>query len=193
MSFIWLVALPWYVAVQMRNPEFFRVFILEHNLARFSANVYHHPQPFWFYLPVFLLALMPWALALIVTMWERVRVIWAERRQAFLERGRSWTLFLLIWMLVPVLFFSASQSKAAGIYFAGGSGGSAAGELSFIPGDWERKRRSPGASDDKEISPRPSGVAHGAMCGALIFVCRFGSVRSRRLIVWRGERSQNIH
>ena len=30
------VALPWYVAVQMRNPEFFRFFILEHNLARFS-------------------------------------------------------------------------------------------------------------------------------------------------------------
>src|SRR5208282_6429284 len=59
------VALPWYVAVELRNPEFFRVFILEHNLARFSHNLYHHPQPFWFYLPVFLLAIMPWAAMLI--------------------------------------------------------------------------------------------------------------------------------
>ena len=31
-----LTALPWYVAVQLKNPEFFRVFILEHNLARFG-------------------------------------------------------------------------------------------------------------------------------------------------------------
>src|SRR5260370_719456 len=59
------VMLPWYIAVQVRNPEFFRVFILEHNLARFSHDVYHHRQPFWFYLPVFLLAMMPWTLVLI--------------------------------------------------------------------------------------------------------------------------------
>ncbi len=32
------VALPWYVAVQIRNPQFFREFILEHNLARFSTQ-----------------------------------------------------------------------------------------------------------------------------------------------------------
>ncbi len=30
-----VIALPWYVLVQMHNPQFFRVFILEHNLARF--------------------------------------------------------------------------------------------------------------------------------------------------------------
>jgi hypothetical protein len=33
-----VVMLPWYVAVQLRNPEFFRFFILEHNLARFSQE-----------------------------------------------------------------------------------------------------------------------------------------------------------
>ena len=54
------VALPWYVAVQLRNPEFFHVFILEHNLGRFGQDLYHHRQPFWFYLPVLLVALMPW-------------------------------------------------------------------------------------------------------------------------------------
>jgi 4-amino-4-deoxy-L-arabinose transferase-like glycosyltransferase len=46
------IAFPWYIAVQMRNPEFFRVFILEHNLARFSSNLYHHREPFWYYIPV---------------------------------------------------------------------------------------------------------------------------------------------
>src|SRR6266478_9482240 len=39
------ITLPWYVAVQARNPQFFRIFILEHNLARFSTDIYHHTQP----------------------------------------------------------------------------------------------------------------------------------------------------
>ena len=65
------VMLPWYIAVQLRNPEFFRVFILEHNLARFSQDVYHHRQPFWFYLPVFLLAMMPWTIVLVLAVAER--------------------------------------------------------------------------------------------------------------------------
>ena len=69
------VALPWYVAVQLRNPEFFRFFILEHNLARFSTGVYHHPQPVWFFLPVFVLAMMPWTFALVLAVVERGRVI----------------------------------------------------------------------------------------------------------------------
>ena len=39
-----LTALPWYVAVQLRNPQFFRVFILEHNLARFrEGRLSPHP------------------------------------------------------------------------------------------------------------------------------------------------------
>src|SRR5262249_5853536 len=47
-----VVTLPWYVAVQWKNPEFFRVFLLEHNLARFSSDLYHHREPFWYYIPI---------------------------------------------------------------------------------------------------------------------------------------------
>src|ERR1700681_4755315 len=110
------VMLPWYIAVQLRNPEFFRVFILEHNFARFSQDVYHHRQPFWFYLPVFLLAVMPWTIVLIFAIAERARQIWSEGKgkDAFSRPEDSWPLFLLIWMLVPILFFSASQSKLPG-------------------------------------------------------------------------------
>ena len=76
--------------------------------------MYHHRQPFWFYLPVFLLAMMPWTLALILAVAERVRLVWSEGKEAFSSPEDSWPLFLLIWMLVPVLFFSASQSKLPG-------------------------------------------------------------------------------
>src|ERR1700704_1183070 len=110
--------LPWYIAVQVRNPEFFRVFILEHNLARFSQDLYHHRQPFWFYLPVFLLAMMPWTIVLIFAIVERARLIWSEgrKKEVFFSPEDSLQLFLLIWMLVPILFFSASQPKRPGYF-----------------------------------------------------------------------------
>src|SRR5258708_16469698 len=46
------LALPWYFAAQVRNPDFFHAFVVEHNLDRFSTNLYHHPEPIWYYLPV---------------------------------------------------------------------------------------------------------------------------------------------
>ena len=41
-------------------PTFYRIFFLEHNLERFATNRYQHHQPFWYYLAVLLLGLMPW-------------------------------------------------------------------------------------------------------------------------------------
>src|SRR5262249_52516290 len=53
-------ALPWYVLCSRRNPEFFRVFIIEHNFKRFLTPEFQHIQPFWFYIPIILIALFPW-------------------------------------------------------------------------------------------------------------------------------------
>ena len=108
-----LVALPWYIAVQLRQPEFFRVFILEHNLARFGSNLYHHEQPFWYYLPVALLALIPWSVFVVASFYEVGRAWWAERTGLF-ESGDALNFFLLLWLVVPILFFSLSHSKLPG-------------------------------------------------------------------------------
>src|SRR5215469_12666801 len=59
-ALFFLIALPWYIAIQVKAPEFFRVFFVEHNLERFGTNLYRHSQPFWYYLPVFILATVPW-------------------------------------------------------------------------------------------------------------------------------------
>jgi len=107
------VASPWYIAVQVRNPQFFREFILEHNLARFSTNLYHHPEPFWYYLPVILLALVPWIIFIIAAFAESARTWWAER-SADLDPELQLRIFLCCWLIVPVLFFSVSQSKLPG-------------------------------------------------------------------------------
>jgi len=108
-----LVALPWYIAIQRARPEFFRVFILEHNVARFGTNLYHHPQPFWFYIPVSLLALLPWTVFALVAFYEVARAWWQERRSA-LEKEDALNVFLALWLLMPILFFSCSQSKLPG-------------------------------------------------------------------------------
>lgn len=115
------ISLPWYFAVQIRNPEFFRVFILEHNLARFSSDLYHHREPFWYYLPVTLLALLPWTVFVLAALVQTVRVWWSERWWS----GRSapalesdiqfqFRIFACGWLALPVAFFSISQSKLPG-------------------------------------------------------------------------------
>ncbi len=110
------VALPWYFAVQFRNPQFFREFILQHNLARFSSDLYHHRQPFWYYLPVTALALLPWIVFVIAAALEPARAWWTERKakSAALDLELQFNVFACCWLIVPIAFFSLSQSKLPG-------------------------------------------------------------------------------
>jgi 4-amino-4-deoxy-L-arabinose transferase-like glycosyltransferase len=107
------LALPWYMAVQIRNPEFFRVFLLEHNLARFGTNLYRHKQPFWYFVPVGLLGLVPWTVFVLASTVEIIRAWWTERRD-MLRSEDALSVFLVLWLTVPVVFFSISQSKLPG-------------------------------------------------------------------------------
>jgi 4-amino-4-deoxy-L-arabinose transferase-like glycosyltransferase len=110
------IGLPWYLAVQLRNPQFFREFILEHNLARFSSNLYHHPQPFWYYLPVALIAFVPWVVFILAALVEAASVWWRERRSAAAESDLQFQfrVFMGCWLIVPIVFFSFSRSKLPG-------------------------------------------------------------------------------
>ncbi len=111
------IALPWYLAVQLRNPNFFREFILEHNLGRFSHDLYHHSEPFWYYLPVTALALVPWTVFVVPALVHPLRKWWAGRKKAAANRDDlkdMFTVFACCWFIVPLLFFSLSQSKLPG-------------------------------------------------------------------------------
>ena len=153
-----VVGLPWYVLVQRRNPDFFRFFILEHNLARFSTNVYHHPQPFWFYVPVFLLAVMPWTVWLIAALVERVRLLWREGREASASSEDAWAIFLLIWMVVPLAFFSASRSKLPGYILPAVPAGA------LLVCEYFAARR-----EERVAFSKPLAILHGIACGTLVF------------------------
>ncbi len=92
-----LIATPWYAAVALVNGmEFINVFILEHNLSRFTSDVYGHEQPFYFYVPVLLLMTFPWSFLLIPAL-----------RRRFVRKEQ----LILMWALAPFIFFSLSGSK----------------------------------------------------------------------------------
>jgi len=110
------IVLPWFVAVQIKVPRFFRVFFIEHNLERFGTNLYQHSQPFWYYIPVFLLAALPWTFFALPALVEAGRNAFRrespESSTATADDGLP--SFLFLWIVVPILFFSISRAKLPG-------------------------------------------------------------------------------
>ena len=102
------VALPWYIVCARRNPDFLRVFIVEHNFKRYLTPEFQHVQPFWFYLPVVLVALLPWT---VVFLWSSVHGAIRLFRTRF---ARESTWYLTCWAGFCLLFFSISRSKLPG-------------------------------------------------------------------------------
>ena len=103
-----LTALPWYIACARRNPDFLRVFIIEHNFKRYLTPEFQHIQPFWFYIPIILIALFPWTIFLIPA--TRLSLETARTRNS----NFASVLFLICWAAFPLAFFTASNSKLPG-------------------------------------------------------------------------------
>jgi 4-amino-4-deoxy-L-arabinose transferase-like glycosyltransferase len=101
-------ALPWYVLCALRNPDFLRVFIWQHNFERYLTPIFEHRQPFWFFGYILLLAVFPWILFLGAAFFD---VFSRLKNRAAPE---SIDTFFACWFLFPVLFFSLSQSKLPG-------------------------------------------------------------------------------
>jgi 4-amino-4-deoxy-L-arabinose transferase-like glycosyltransferase len=160
------IVLPWYVAAQVRNPQFFREFILEHNLARFSTDLYHHRQPFWYYLPVMLLALVPWTVFVILSLIEPVRSWWAGRKSPSVEPDLElqFNLFACCWLIVPVAFFSISQSKLPGYILPAVPAGA------VLVADYLRRHSEQDATVSKWLAVLHALVASAPIVPALLIV-----------------------
>ncbi|MGB9068082.1 MAG: phospholipid carrier-dependent glycosyltransferase [Candidatus Acidiferrales bacterium] len=102
------VAIPWYAICAADNRDFLRVFLWQHNVERYATPLFQHRQPFWYFAPIALIALLPWT----VLLWP------AAQEGLRLRREKSWSgspgFFFACWALWPILFFSFSQSKLPG-------------------------------------------------------------------------------
>lgn len=159
------MVLPWYIAVQRRNPTFFNEFFWQHNLERYTTDLYRHHQPFYYYLVVLILGLMPWTALALRALADGLATSIAEWKVRFkpqryvghVRAGDAFPEFLVLWTLFPVLFFSFSGSKLPGYILP------AIPPLAILTGDYLFRIRRPGI-------PNWLLYIHGALTGLLTFV-----------------------
>jgi len=160
-----IMVLPWYIAVQRSNPTFYRFFFLEHNLERFATNRYQHHQPFWYYIAVLLIGLMPWTVIAARALIDSIEVSIAEWKvrhnpQRYLghtRAGDAFPEFLVLWALFPIVFFSFSGSKLPGYILP------SIPPMTILTADYLNRVRRQGL-------PQWLLWSHAAVCTLLVFV-----------------------
>ena len=99
------IAAPWFVAVSLRNGEFFDFFFIREHFARFLTNEARREGAWWYFIPIFLAGILPW---LTVFLWTARRV-WTDAPVG--RNGFSWQRFAVVWSAFIFVFFSVSGSK----------------------------------------------------------------------------------
>ncbi|MGE7955870.1 lipid IV(A) 4-amino-4-deoxy-L-arabinosyltransferase [Pseudomonas sp. NPDC089530] len=95
-----LVSLPWVLKIHGQEPDYWRFFFWHEHIRRFAAEDAQHTRPWWFYLPMLVVSSLPWAALLPSTLNQA----WQQKRKAGIG-------FLLLWLVLPLVFFSLCRGK----------------------------------------------------------------------------------
>jgi 4-amino-4-deoxy-L-arabinose transferase-like glycosyltransferase len=95
-----VIAGSWYVWAEIKNPGELRYFLLEENVLRFLTPRFHRSQPWYYFFSVLLIGFLPWTLLLAF-------IIDDLRKSPFSDM----TVLLVTWTVVPLFFYSFSDSK----------------------------------------------------------------------------------
>jgi 4-amino-4-deoxy-L-arabinose transferase len=95
-----LVSLPWVLSVHAQEPDYWRFFFWHEHIRRFAGDDAQHDAPWWFYLPLLVAFSLPW-----------IGLLPTAFKQAWQSRAQPKVVFLLLWLLMPLLFFSLSNGK----------------------------------------------------------------------------------
>lgn len=101
------LAAPWFIAVSLRNPGFASFFFVHEHFTRFLTTVHQRVEPWWYFLPLLLLGVLPW----VVPLARAIAPAWREAPAS--DTGFKPRRFLAVYAAVTLLFFSASGSKLA--------------------------------------------------------------------------------
>ncbi len=117
-----IVALPWHIAAYIANGDIFiQDYFVKHHFARFlnSSLGINRKQPFLFYIPVLLIAFIPWVFSFISVLIRGVKALIKDFRatKSFKQilsndtNDRKLIVFASIYFLSILLFFSVSSTK----------------------------------------------------------------------------------
>ncbi len=100
-----LVALPWSIAIHLREPDFWRFFFWNEHIRRFMAENAQHKKSFWIFFLTAPAMFSPWAFV-------APAAIPGIKARLFEQGPQSRLLkFSLCWLALPFLFFSLSNGK----------------------------------------------------------------------------------
>ena len=97
------IAVPWVLQMQRHLPDYLHYVLVTETLKRVGTDQLHRSQPFWYFVPVLAAGAFPWIVLLAASLWRG--------RKELRSRSDPRELFLLLWIVVPFLFFSMSHSK----------------------------------------------------------------------------------
>ena len=97
------VAMPWYILISLKNPDYLEYFVLKQNIGSFLSQQSRHPKPFYYYIPVLMGGFFPWSLFLPLSLWRTLRAKAALHGDGLI--------FALIWFGAIFIFFSVATSK----------------------------------------------------------------------------------
>ncbi len=104
-----VVAVPWYVLMELANPGYIDYFVIQQHVGNVlgvtGEYVARHPEPVYYYIPVFVGAMLPWSLTLPQSVYSALK--YREARVAHAD------ILLVAFFAGSLLVMSAATSKLA--------------------------------------------------------------------------------
>lgn len=120
-----VITAPWFILVSIRNPEFAHFFFIHEHFQRFTSNIHHREGPWYYFIPLLVLGLLPWVGVVGQATWAAARR--PEEALTVPENASAGSAplpppmlplqtfqpqkLLLVWSVAIFVFFSISSSK----------------------------------------------------------------------------------
>lgn len=95
-----VIVAPWYAWVEARNPGYLAYFLGQEHFARYLTPLFQRTKPWHYFFGVLAVGFLPWTLLLPGI----AKRLWRNRPDDI-------SLYLVLWVAVPFVFFTLSRSK----------------------------------------------------------------------------------